>query len=128
MKTKSNIEFQDFSKSVTTEEFLGVFHLTQAINDNFNKAIENGKKTIEDSKDILQKLLKEHGRFGIPYLEAKKLHTALTEVLVEDISSGFKLFLSNYDGIIEFLRRFSPCDTIQKHNIRRFKNFNEKNK
>jgi spore coat polysaccharide biosynthesis protein SpsF (cytidylyltransferase family) len=123
MKPKTdNIEFQDFSKSVTTAEFLGIYNIVESMNDKFIKTLDSNKKAVYESEAKLKSLLESNGRFGIKYLEEKAFHKGLKIMLINDVKKDYAVFLQNYDGIIEFLKRFNPLSSdVKKINIKIFK-------
>lgn len=120
------IEFKDFKKSITTEEFIGILELVKGVNDNFEAALESRRKRGQESLDHMDKVVKEHGEYSQAAIDARRLHKGLDEVTSKDIKKGFSTFLVNYDGIIEFLTRFELVGKVKKHDITEFLNKKEK--
>lgn len=118
---ENNIEFADFSKSITTEEFIGVLEMVQAIYDNFERAVAKKDKRIAEEKLELEKMEEAIGKYDSSVRQKRKMYNLMDETLSQDIGKGYATFITNYDGIIEFLTRFSICGTINKIDVSKFK-------
>lgn len=116
----SKIEFKDFPKSITTEEFLAVLEVVGIVNDNFEAEVVKNAERCLSSQTNLDKSEKEHGKYSKEVITARKIHRNLKEVLDENVSDGYSVFLRNYDGVIEFLTRFGLRDSVRKKDIKQF--------
>lgn len=113
-------EFVNFNQSVTTEEFMAVLELVGAINDNFERALVKKDEAIADKRESIEKMEKELGKYDSQVIHERRNFSTMEEELDKELSSGYKVFLRNYDGAIEFLTRFNLCGTIKKRNIANF--------
>ena len=115
-----DIEFKDFPKAISTEEFIAILEIIKGVNENFEKALIKREERHQLSEKKLEEVTKEFGKYSKDVINARKVHRALINVTTEDISKGYSLFLNNYNGIIEFLTRFSMCDSIKPRDIKPF--------
>lgn len=118
---ENNIEFKDFSQSITTEEFMAVLQISTAMYENFERALKTRQEKIIETDDNLEKMSKELGQYDPQLRNMRRSRETLESVLDEKIYTRFKVYINNYDGIIEFLERFSICGTIKKRNVEQFK-------
>lgn len=121
-KTKiEDIALDNFAKSISTEEFIAVLELMKAMYDNFEKAIVRKDESIVNAFTKLQTMEKELSAYDPQVRNLRREYNLMDEALTEDIAGGFKLFIRNYDGAIEFLTRFSICNSIKKRDINKYK-------
>jgi len=114
------IEFKDFEKSISTEEFIAVLEIMKAIHNNFEKALVDRSDRAQKSVENLETLEKTHGKYSQKLMDARKIHKGLESVINKDISNGFSVYLQNYDGIVEFLTRFGKIGSVRTYDITPF--------
>lgn len=119
-KELDSIEFVNFNQSVTTEEFMAVLELVGAVNDNFEKAIIKRDKAVEEKRESIERMEKELGKYDSQVIHERRNFASMEDDINQELGTGYKVFLRNYDGAIEFLTRFNLCGTIKKRNITNF--------
>ncbi len=116
-----NIAMHDFAKSISVGEFIAVLEIMTAIYNNFEKQVVRKDQKIHEAEEKLEQMEKELSAYDPQVRNLRRQHGLMDETLSEEIGKDFKTFIANYDGVVEFLTRFSICETIKKRNINQFK-------